>query len=245
MIWAIHGFTGRPASWSDIQAVPDTHCLRVLGHGASSIAQGEESFTGEVSRLAAELPAERVHLVGYSLGARLALGIALKDPSRLSKLTLIGVHPGLQSENERSSRRESDLAWAKLLRTEGITAFVQAWQELPMWESQREVPISKLDSQRAQRLQHDPLQLAYALQSLGTGSMPPMWQELPALSMPVQLIVGEQDTKYLEIAKAMLAALPDGHLEVIRAAGHNPVLETPDKVDQLLAAFTPPARVAL
>ena len=245
MIWAIHGFTGSPDSWNDTQAVPGSQCLRVLGHGELSIAQGKESFTDEVSRLSAELPTSGVHLVGYSLGARLALGIALKDPSRLRQLTLIGVHPGLENEHDRVSRKKSDQAWATLLRTEGIAAFVQAWQELPMWESQQELPVSKQDAQRAQRLQHDPLQLAHATQSLGTGSMPPMWHSLPSLSMPVQLIVGERDNKYLEIAKAMLATLPDGHLEVISGAGHNPVLEAPIAIARLLAEFNQPASVAL
>ncbi len=234
MIWAIHGFTGSPSVWSAIQAIPDSQCLTVLGHGSASIAQGDESFASEASRLAALLPEQVPHLVGYSLGARLALAIAIRSPSRIAKLSLIGVQPGLQDKVERQSRLDADREWGKRLRHEGIEAFVEAWQGVPLWQSQVELPMGLLERQQRQRLQHDPLQLALAMDCLGTGVMPPMWHELAKLSMPVQLIVGEHDTKYFHIAQAMLPTLALGNLEFVEASGHNPVLENPTALARLL-----------
>jgi 2-succinyl-6-hydroxy-2,4-cyclohexadiene-1-carboxylate synthase len=244
MTWAIHGFTGSPAVWAGLEDIDSARCLTVLGHGPASVARGGESFAGEVSRLAALLPERCSHLVGYSLGARLALALALQDPTRIEKLTLIGVHPGLQSKAERSDRQRADQDWAQLLRNDGIEAFVDAWQALPLWKSQQALPPAGRAQQRMQRLQHDASQLAFALDALGTGSMPPMWNQLAQLTMPVQLIVGAQDQKYQALAMQMLPHLAQGEIEIIDAAGHNPVLENPQALARLLACQGLPARAA-
>jgi 2-succinyl-6-hydroxy-2,4-cyclohexadiene-1-carboxylate synthase len=245
MIWALHGFTGGPRVWDSLDALQSAQCLTVLGHGRESVAQGHESFPSEVSRLADQLPAGAVHLVGYSLGARLALAIAIQNPARVERLSLIGVHPGFRDEVARDHRVQADRQWGKRLRDEGIESFVDAWQELPLWQSQMELPQAQRDEQREQRLQHDPLQLALAIECLGTGVMPPMWENLSALAMPVQLIVGQRDTKLLEIAQSMLPHLAQGQLDVVEGAGHNPVLENPAACNRLLLAPSCPSRVAL
>lgn len=245
MIWALHGFTGGPGVWKGLDAVPSSQCPTVLGHGSESVALGDESFKSEVSRLADQLPACAVHLVGYSLGARLALAIAIQNPTRIERLSLIGVHPGLLDEAARLHRVEADREWVKRLRDEGIESFVDAWQKLPLWQSQLELPRAQLDEQRGQRLRHDPLQLALAMECLGTGVMPPMWENLSALTMPVQLIVGQRDAKFLEIAGAMLPRLAQGKLDVVEGAGHNPVLENPSALARLLLSGSRSSRVAL
>lgn len=243
MIWAIHGFTGGSSSWSQIQEIPPSQCLTVLGHGPSSVAKGDESFADEVSRLAASLPASCDHLVGYSLGARLALAIALQDPQRIGKLSLIGVHPGLATKAERDARIALDSQWSEMLRRNGVQAFVDAWQALPLWASQQTLPSAMVTKQRELRLSHDAEQLACALDSLGTGQMKPMWHDLSRLHMPVQLIAGELDAKYLALANTMRSHLPKGEIKVIADAGHNPLLEAPEAIRGLLC---PPqhARVA-
>jgi 2-succinyl-6-hydroxy-2,4-cyclohexadiene-1-carboxylate synthase len=245
MTWAIHGFTGGPTVWNAVEVIPESQCLTVLGHGATSVAVGNESFAGEVIRLSRQLPKRVPHLVGYSLGARLALAIAIQNPTRVKKLSLIGVHPGLQNKVERDHRIDSDRRWVGRLRSEGIKAFVDAWQALPMWNSQRELSQEQQDTQREQRLRHAPLQLAFALERLGTGVMPPMWDDLEALPMPVRLIVGEHDSKFLGIAQAMLPSLSRGDLQIVKGVGHNVVLEDPKAFARLLVGEVPPSRVAL
>jgi 2-succinyl-6-hydroxy-2,4-cyclohexadiene-1-carboxylate synthase len=239
VISAIHGFTGGPDFWRTLKGVGEMQRLTVLGHGPLSFARGDETFADEVDRLASLLPPHCEHLLGYSLGARLSLAIAAKHPHRIGKLTLIGVHPGLASEVERETRIQSDRRWIDMLQTQGIEDFVHAWQALPMWQSQQDLPDEPQAQQRRQRLSHDATQLARALQSLGTGAMPPMWQELSRLTMPVSLLVGSRDHKYQEIAESMLSLLPQGRLTIIDEAGHNPVLEQPAVVGKLLANASP------
>jgi 2-succinyl-6-hydroxy-2,4-cyclohexadiene-1-carboxylate synthase len=242
MIAAIHGFTGSPELWRGLAL--DLQALTVLGHGPSAPAQGDETFASEVERLAAHLPERGTDLVGYSLGARLSLAIAIRYPDRIASLSLIGVHPGLPTEGEQRARRAADQRWIERLQTEGIESFVSAWESLPMWRSQQALPEAVLERQRQERLGQDPQQLAHALGALGTGVMPPMWEALSSLTVPVHLIVGEGDDKFLAIAESMLSRLSDGRMSVVPGSGHNPVLENPEFLRQLLAGSYGGERVA-
>lgn len=230
MIAAVHGFTGSPALFSGLPC----HGLTVLGHGPSAQASGPVDFADEVDRLAALLPAGKVHLVGYSLGARLSLAMAVRHPRKIGQLSLVGGSPGLRSDDERVQRRTADATWSAILRDQGIESFVDAWQELPLWRSQRALPAECLQRQRQERLSHDARQLALALDSLGTGAMPSLWSHLGGLDLAINLIVGALDAKYLEINREMATLLPMATLHVIEGSGHNPLLEDPRSVHRLL-----------
>src|SRR4029077_15510464 len=104
-----HGFTGSPRSWDFL---PDRRALprivpALVGHSGSEAGSEVNGFEDEVDRLASLTPERGVHAVGYSLGARLALGLALRHPARVTRLTLISCHPGLHSTAERAARRAS------------------------------------------------------------------------------------------------------------------------------------------
>ncbi len=206
----------------------------LLGHGPQSLAGGNETFASEVERLALLLPDASVDLVGYSLGARLSLALALAHPTRIRTLRLIGITPGIEDEEARGLRVASDAVWSAKLRNEGITAFVDAWQALSLWDTQAMVPAARRGALRRARLAHDPEQLARAMDALGTGRMPSMWHALPALTMPVQVIAGALDTKYAAIAARMCQMLPNASLHLIPGAGHNPVFEDPQRVNNVL-----------
>lgn len=201
--------------------------LSILGHSPKCVGNGGESFSDEVERLAKEIPPGNHHLIGYSLGARLALTLAIRCPNRIGKLTLIGGTPGIESAQERTQRRIADKVWIDTLRENGIEAFVDAWQALPMWSSQASTSAQTLNEQRNRRLGHNPQQLAHALHSLGTGAMPPMWAHLSEIKIPVHLIVGQLDEKYTAIANSMFSRLSNATLSVIENTGHNPTLEKP------------------
>lgn len=230
MIVALHGFTATPAMWTPMGLTGPS----LLGHGSESLASGSETFADEVKRLCSLLPSVPVHLVGYSLGARLALAIAIQQPERLRALTLIGCNPGIDDADERAERIASDESWCHLLETEGIVAFTNAWEALPLWESQVSLPASTRAVLREQRLAHDPGQLALALRALGTGVMPPMWKHLPNVSLAVQIVVGELDDKYQAIGRTMCQKLPSATFHSVSYAGHNPVLENPHGVQTVI-----------
>jgi len=238
----LHGFTGAAAAWQEVVAgLPgglEMHCPELLGH-AGGPGEDDSScgcgFEAEVGRLAAWIDdrcgeGERPYLVGYSLGARLALGLALERPGSLAGVLLIGVHPGLTEPAEREQRARADRLLAAKLEQQGVAAFLDYWQALPMFASQSTVSARALTGQRQWRQRHSAAGLALALRQLSLGMMPSYGERLAELELPVLLMVGERDTKFRRLASEMLPSLSQGTFQVVPAAGHNLILEQPSRV---------------
>jgi 2-succinyl-6-hydroxy-2,4-cyclohexadiene-1-carboxylate synthase len=227
----LHGFTGSSASWNDVLTRIPTraaHCPALLGHGAH--ADGVRTFEDEVERLATLFGPEPVHLGGYSLGARLALGIAVRHPERVHRLTLVGVHPGLATEAERDERRRSDARWIELLESCGIEAFADAWSAQPLFSTERGLPEAVRRRRQAERVRHDPRELARSLRVTGLAEMPDYRLRLGALRVPVTLLTGELDAKFSALAEELAKALPNARRQTVPGAGHDLLIERPDLV---------------
>lgn len=228
----LHGFTGSPASWDAVvQRVGGPPPLRpvLLGHGAPAGSEAQ-TFAEELERLVALFPSEPVHLAGYSLGARLALGIALAHPKRVARVTSISGQPGLASEAARAERRRADAEWCALLETHGIERFVDGWERQALFATQTKINAELRARHRAARLRHDPAGLARSLRVLGLAEMPDLAPLLPNISVPVTLLAGELDPKFLALGRQLVAAVPRARLVVAPNAGHDLLLEAPDLV---------------
>jgi 2-succinyl-6-hydroxy-2,4-cyclohexadiene-1-carboxylate synthase len=246
----LHGFTGGPTSWDAVSGALVERgagalrclCPTIMGHEGAAAPSAHvgrpASFEDEIDRIARLLPRGALHLVGYSLGARLALGLAVRHRVRFESLTLIGVHPGLDDPAQRSSRAAADDALAAQLEGDGLAAFVDRWEALPMWATQRALSPGRLAAQRALRLSHDPGRLADALRVLSLGRMPSWNAALPDLDLPVTLVVGSADAAFRERAEATQARLPSAALVVVgddtKPIGHNVPLEAPDELARVL-----------
>lgn len=243
----LHGFTGAPSSFDELCALLRTRAgaavgvyrPHILGHGVA--ADGVHTFDDEITRIATEL--ERgglrgAHLCGYSLGARLALGLLARAPQLFVSATLIGVHPGLATQTERSERAAADERWARLLEEKGIEAFLAAWQEQPLFASQatleRAGGARALARQKAIRSAHDAKGLARSLRVLGLAAMPDYHPTLLTPPVPTTLVVGANDSKFVDLARASAQQSPALGLALIEGSGHNVVLEAPDRLTDLL-----------
>ena len=232
----LHGFAQGPESWAAVASSND-HCVLLPGHGG---APGDvRSFAEVATDLAAQLPPQG-HLIGYSMGGRLALAIALSNPDLVARLTLISSHPGIADDESRRRRVASDERLADDIVQRGIPWFVSHWENLPMWSSQQGLGPESLAEQRRIRAQHLPHGLSAVLRRLGPGVMPNMWPQLGSLPMPVDIIVGELDHKYAAIGKEMAELLPNAIVHEIAAAGHNLVLEAPSQLVAIIESS--PAR---
>lgn len=165
--------------------------------------------------------------IGYSLGARVALGLVAMGT--IPRAILIGLNPGLTTDAERTERRASDAKWATMLRTDGIAKFSDAWQAQPLFATQSRVAQARLDERRSYRRGQDPEALARCLGSMGLAEMP---DYRAAVDDRVRLIVGADDAKYLAIAKGLPAPLT-----VIEESGHDPTLEQPERLTDAIAAI--------
>lgn len=236
----LHGFSGSPESWDRIRAALDPKAEVVapalVGHGSPNDAE-VTLFETEVDRIAALLArrGSAFHLVGYSLGGRIALGLLVRHEKLFARATLIGAQPGLESEEERAGRRRADEHLCQILEELGIETFVTKWESIPLFASQKRLPPEVLEEQRAARLRRDPNALARSLRSTGLGTMPSYWESLPSIRVPVCLVAGSLDEKFTAIARRMAGCLPNAELEIVPGVGHNVALEDPAAVVRLLS----------
>lgn len=234
---ALHGFTGSPRNWDFLATPPSVRRFvpPLVGHRGSDAGSEVIDFESEVDRLARlSNEAASVHVVGYSLGARLALGLAVRHPTRVSRLTLISAHPGLESDAERVQRRAADERWCELLLSRGSVAFVDAWQAQPLWASQAGLDRSALDEKRNQRLSHDPVGLVRSLRVTGLAQMPNYREALAQLRVPLTLIAGSLDAKFQELARQMAKTVSHAELLIADGAGHDLLLERPELITEVI-----------
>jgi 2-succinyl-6-hydroxy-2,4-cyclohexadiene-1-carboxylate synthase len=174
-------------------------------------------------------------VVGYSMGGRLALHAALREPKRYAALVLVGVSAGIEDRHRREDRRRSDESLAEWIEQQSIKEVVERWERQPVFDTQS--PELR-DSQRPGRLSHDPQRLAQLLRSAGQGALPPVWDRLHTLTCPVLLTAGEHDRRYASAARRMAAEFGGpARVKLVPDAGHAPQLEAPAAFAFLLAEF--------
>ncbi|WP_394821808.1 alpha/beta fold hydrolase [Pendulispora albinea] len=238
MLVLLHGFGGAPASWQDVQRELSEPSLApaLLGHdGHSDGSAPIDTFDAEVNRIAAMVPPGS-HIVGYSLGGRVALGVAVRHPGRIARCTLISTHPGLVSGDLRAARAAADDGWAERLERDGLASFFAAWESQPMFATQQRLPEETRARQRTIRLAHHPAGLARAMRTLSLGRMPPRWADLFEVQAPVNVVTGSLDATYGALGEQLAAALPLARCTVVPDAGHNVVLEAPRAIARIVMA---------
>lgn len=187
-------------------------------------------------RLLDELRISRAVVAGYSMGGRLALYLALRYPERCTGLFLESASPGLESAEDRTSRRASDEQLATRLESEDFEDFLEDWYRQPLFASlARDEEL--LQRTIATRRRNDPEELARSLRGMGTGSQPSLWGELSGLQAPALAVAGELDEKYAGIARRMAAASPKINFVVVPGAGHNVHVEAPEWCLETLRNF--------
>ena len=212
MRWILlHGFTGGPRSFGDQDAaVPE-----LPGHGAAPPATSWDDALASLERL---LDAGPAIVGGYSMGARLALALALRRPASVARLILESGSPGIEDDSERANRRARDEELATLLEREGVAAFLRVWEANPILAGQ---PHEAL---RPERMRNSAAGLASALRHLGQGAQPSLWDAQPLLRVPVLLVAGALDAKYVALAQRMQGLLPHAQMNIVEGAGHAPHL---------------------
>lgn len=217
----------------------------LVGHGRSPAPAAVDDYhaTAQVEQLRGlvrDLGFARVSVVGYSMGARLALTLANAAPALVDRLALIGGSPGLADPDLVSERIRADAALARQLEREGVEAFVGYWEGLALFESQKRLAPEVRAQVRATRLQQRALGLANSLRGFGTGSMPPLWDALSELRMPTVAIAGALDSKYITIANEIAKLMPTASAAAVADVGHATHVEDPDSTAALvLGHFAP------
>ena len=247
----LHGFTQSGRSWRELIAhmpegwkwiVPD-----LRGHGLTVTRPGApcsmDACTEDLVALWEELDLGRTHLVGYSMGGRLALHVAARRPERLLSLLTIGAHAGLE-EDAREGRRKGDEALAQRIEKDGIQPFVDYWGSLPLFAGLQRRGDGYVAQLRAERLQNHAAGLACSLRGMGAGVMEPLWGDLERVAVHSTFVAGQLDHGYVASARRLAATVPSGHVEIVLRAGHAVHQERPDAFARVLADHLAQSSVA-
>lgn len=238
----LHGFTQSGRSWQEIISIMPAGWRWVVpdlrGHGDTRVKPGApftmDACTADLEMLWDHLGIERTHLVGYSMGGRLALHVAARRPERILSLLTIGAHAGL-AEEAREGRRLGDEALAQRIEQDGVEAFVKYWSSLPLFAGLERRGPSFVTQLRAERMGNTAAGLAASLRGMGAGVMEPLWNDLARVAVPSTFVAGHLDHGYVASARRLVAAVPHGRLEVVLRAGHSVHQERPEAFARVLA----------
>lgn len=229
----VHGFTQNAGCWGplaeDLARDRPVVAVDLPGHGGSAGLTAD--LWGTADLVAATVGAG--DYLGYSLGGRVCLHVALAHPDRVRRLVLVGATPGIADPTARAERRRADEALADRLAEEPLAAFLDRWLAQPLFRT-----LATADADRDERLRNTAAGLAASLRTAGTGTQDPLWPRLPELRMPVLLVAGALDVRFAATAAATARAIgPNAGLALVPGAGHACHRERPGHVAALVRAF--------
>jgi 2-succinyl-6-hydroxy-2,4-cyclohexadiene-1-carboxylate synthase len=223
----LHGFGGTHRAWDPVLPELDAERYNPLvpdlrGHGTKGSVR-PISFAGCVGDVLAAAPDEFV-LCGYSFGGRVAQHVVLEAPERVTRLVLAATSAGIDSAEARAARRAEDEALAATIEQGTIAAYAERWRAQPIFAG---TPPEADRWWREDLLRNDPVALAAALRGVGAGDMEPLWERLRGLTLPVTIVVGSRDAKFLAFAERYREVLPQAEVIVVEGAGHGLPREAP------------------
>ncbi|MHA6252304.1 2-succinyl-6-hydroxy-2,4-cyclohexadiene-1-carboxylate synthase [Oceanobacillus sp. CAU 1775] len=239
----LHGFTGTSATWENFINNPTPGMQFIVidmpGHGKTS---GDrlvtmEDFCHDLHQFIKYLNLEKVYLVGYSMGGRAALSYATSYPESLYGVVLESASPGLSTEEERAQRVKADEKLIEKIKSQGIEAFVDFWENIPLFDSQLSLAETVQEKIRKERLSQTEAGLIQSLKGMGTGAQNSNWDKLFSLQFPVLLVVGSLDEKFVAINEQMAEWIPNVTTEIFFEAGHAVHLEKPELFKECILGF--------
>ncbi|WP_102028499.1 2-succinyl-6-hydroxy-2,4-cyclohexadiene-1-carboxylate synthase [Salirhabdus sp. Marseille-P4669] len=239
----LHGFTGTSHTWDACKEEWAKHfhvlSIDLPGHGKTEVhtPYTMESVCRDIASILTALGLDKAHVLGYSMGGRTALSFACLYPNLVSTLILESSSPGLKVKKEREERVKHDTKLADFLEKEGIRAFVEYWESIPLFQTQKNLATEKQEQIRMERLSHTDKGLADSLRYMGTGMQPSWWHHLHNLQVPILLIVGEYDQKFMNLNQQMLKKFNNAKLCIVEKTGHAVHVEESQKFGKIVSDF--------
>jgi 2-succinyl-6-hydroxy-2,4-cyclohexadiene-1-carboxylate synthase len=244
----LHGFMGDRIEFKQEIVIlsKQFYCVAIdlLGHGQTEAIDQEadqdhyytiQSTANFVIKFLDLLRIDCCFLIGYSMGGRLALYLTIHFPQYFHRVVLESASAGLASATARSDRLAKDQQLAAKLETGDFRLFLENWYQQPIFTNLRSHP--NFPQMLGQRLHNSPVKLAKSLRNLSTGMQPSLWEYLSENKIPLLLLVGELDSKFIQINQQMYKLCQYSQLEVIPSCGHNIHFENPHLFTEKITAF--------
>lgn len=236
----LHGFLGSGQTFTGLIEELKEFCnpitIDLLGHGNTEGAELHYRFSTkeqvtDLIKLISEQLETPLFLYGYSMGARLALHLALRRSDLIRGLILESGTFGIEEETERQARQALDASRADQIFG-NYNQFLKEWRELPMFKSDKNIrEVNEIQQNQ------NPTWMANSLLGFGTGTMPHVKNRLNELIASALLIVGEKDTKFIRVNQTLKKEIPSSELAIIKNASHRVHLDNPEQIAKHLKNF--------
>jgi 2-succinyl-6-hydroxy-2,4-cyclohexadiene-1-carboxylate synthase len=238
--WCLHGAVGATGDWRGLAAAMEPRGISVRGFDLWKILQCRgvdlPGAGGIVNRECAALggPGKRI-LVGYSLGGRLALHSLLGDGGGMwDAAVIVSAHPGLEEDDERAKRRETDALWATRALQGDWREFLRDWEAQPVLRG-AEHQSDDLADRGALVARRNEIARSFVCWSLG--AQMPLWERLAEIRCPVLWMAGGRDGKFRAIAERAVEKLPNARIWIAPGAGHRVPWEAAGEFAERMADF--------
>jgi len=218
---------GDPSDWDLMRAEFSDYDV------VTPLIKPANDWSAGVAQLADEIP-DRSILVGYSMGARLSLALALSNPEACAGLVFCSGNPGIEDPQQRDLRYANDCKIADRIESEERREFLQHWySESTVFKS---LTAGVRDDEIARKAARTGDDWSAILRTYSVAKQPNFWPRLSDLSMPVLAIAGIQDRKYAQVISRM-GGLPQIDARIVPACGHIVHREQPHVFLHLLREF--------
>ncbi|HEX9253268.1 MAG TPA: 2-succinyl-6-hydroxy-2,4-cyclohexadiene-1-carboxylate synthase [Ignavibacteriaceae bacterium] len=230
----LHGFTGCAEDWFPVfEQMPDKYnciAMDIVGHGKSDapgnvVNYNIESIINQIKFVKDHLTPNKIFLLGYSMGGRIALSYASVYPEDLKGLILESSSAGIKNDEERQKRYEEDLKIAEFIETHTLEEFIEMWQDQELFNTQRRFSNDKLKKFKKKKASGSKIGYANSLKGFSTGIMPPVHDKLKKIPLKVLLITGDLDSKFTGINARLAKRFFKAKHKIVRNSGHNTHLE--------------------
>jgi 2-succinyl-6-hydroxy-2,4-cyclohexadiene-1-carboxylate synthase len=242
----LHGFTGSSEDWLPIfDQFPDKYnlfALDIVGHGKSDSPADPnyyniESMVNQIKYVKDHLTKNKIFLVGYSMGGRVALSYAVAHPDDIKGLVLESATAGFKNDQEREKRYQNDLKLVEFIQTHSLDEFIELWTDQELFNTQRRFSNDKLKTLRRKRAAGSKIGYANSLKGFSTGIMPPLHDKLKKFPVKVLLISGDLDTKFTGLNARMAKKFFKAKHKIVKNSGHNTHLEEPKRYIEIVTNY--------
>jgi 2-succinyl-6-hydroxy-2,4-cyclohexadiene-1-carboxylate synthase len=233
----LHGFTQTGRLWGRFGEQLEGHrrlvCVDLPGHGGSDAVRADIPGT---AALIADAVREAVDtgqppdVLGYSLGARVALQLAVSGALEIRRMVVIGGTAGIENDDARERRRRSDAELADRLEAEDdVAAFVQEWLRGPMFSG-----LPAAEAGQEERMRNTASGLASSLRLCGAGTQEAIWDRMATLRPSMLTVAGMDDTRYAAHAVRLARLAPRAVASLVPGGGHAVHLAQPQSATRLV-----------
>ena len=240
----MHGFLGSNSDWQNIinYFSLDYYCIAIdlPGHGLSKVDEANNSYNIEntakyIIELLHKNDIKKCNLIGYSMGGRIAIFLAIYYSEFFEKIIIESAQPGIMNEFERLQRINHDQKLATKLEEQSFSEFLEFWYNQPVFNTLKK--HKNFANLKKSRLNNNPKNLAKSLLEIGAGVQPSLWGDLKRIKNTCLLIAGEFDTKYQKIFSKMHKEIFSSIFVIIKNAGHNVHFENPEEYAKVIKKF--------